>query len=61
MTSLPFPESNRHAVYTGRATSWPMVASTSLGSLLVVVMGTQAEGAWNDLWLIPPLVSWSTS
>jgi hypothetical protein len=49
MTSLPNTSSGRHAVYTGRTTSWPMVASTCLGALLVVLMSRQANQAWGDL------------
>lgn len=33
--------SSRHAVYTGRTTSWAMVAATCLGAVMVVVMSRQ--------------------
>ncbi len=39
MTQLPIAGPSQHAVYTGRSTSWPMVAATSAGALLVVLMG----------------------
>ncbi|MEZ5383217.1 MAG: hypothetical protein R2754_15665 [Microthrixaceae bacterium] len=51
MTSLPLASSGRHAVYTGRTTSWPMVASTCFGALLIVLMGRQATAPWSDLSL----------
>ena len=45
MTSIPLDGSGLHSIYTGRTTSWPMVASTCVGAVLIVVMGAQAEGA----------------
>jgi hypothetical protein len=54
MTTPPTPPivgSSRHAVYTGRTTSWPMVASTCVGALLVVAMSREAGGPWADLAL----------
>ena len=49
MTSLPIAGSGRHAAYTGRTTSWPMVASTCIGALLVVLIGRQDTAPWSDL------------
>ncbi len=49
MTSLPIAGSQRHAVYTGRTTSWPMVASTCLGALLIALMSRQTNAPWGDL------------
>jgi hypothetical protein len=49
MTSLPIVGSGRLAVYTGRTTSWPVVASTSLGALVVVLMSRQDKQAWSDV------------
>lgn len=48
MTSPRIASSNLHAVYTGRTTSWPMVASTCVGALLVVL---NAKQAWGELAL----------
>ncbi len=49
MTSVPVAESNRHSVYTGRTTSWPMVAATCVGALLLVVNGRQASASLSNL------------
>ncbi len=56
MTSQPLAGPRSHAVYTGRTTTWQMVASTSVGALLIVLMGRQADGAWSDLMFIVPLL-----
>ncbi len=56
MTPLPIAGQSRHAVYTGRTTSWPMVAATCFGALFVVFMGRQADGAWGDLVFVVPLL-----
>jgi hypothetical protein len=40
MTSPPITGRGRHTVYTGRTTSWPMVAVTCVGALVVVVMSS---------------------
>ncbi len=45
MTQLPNAGPSQHAVYTGRSTSWPMVAATSAGALLVVLMSKESNGA----------------
>ncbi len=55
MTSLPTAGPGR-AVYTGRTTSWPMVASTCLGAVFVVLMGKASNGAWSDLVFVVPLI-----
>ena len=56
MSSLPLAGSGRRAVYTGRTTSWPMIASTCVGALLVVLMGREADGAWSDPMFVVPLL-----
>lgn len=56
MTSLPIADPSRHTVYTGRTTSWPMVAATCVGALLVVVMGKESNGAWGDPMFVIPLM-----
>ena len=56
MTSLPNAARRQHAVYTGRTTSWPMVATTCAGALLVVFMGKESNGAWGDLVFVVPLI-----
>ncbi len=56
MTSLPIAGPSQHAVYTGRTTSWTMVAATCCGALLLVLMGKESDGAWGDLMLVVPLV-----
>jgi hypothetical protein len=56
MTSLPIPGPNQFAVYTGRTTSWPMVAATSAGTLLIVLMGKNSNGAWGDPIFVVPLI-----
>jgi hypothetical protein len=57
MTSLPFPGSGGHAVYTGRTTNWPIVASTCLGAFLIVVMPRGATTPWSELAVPSLLVS----
>ena len=39
MNSPPVANPGSHAVYTGGTTSWPMVATTCVSALLVVLMG----------------------
>ncbi len=56
MTPPPIAGPNQHAVYTGRTTSWPMVAATCVGALLVVLMGKESNGAWGDLLFVVPLI-----
>ena len=56
MTSLPLDGPSHYAVYTGRTTSWPMVAATGVGALLIVLMGKQSTVAWGDLIVVVPLV-----
>ena len=56
MTSLPITGPHHYAVYTGRTTSWPMVAATSVGTLLLVLMGKQSSDAWSDLIIVIPLI-----
>jgi hypothetical protein len=56
MTSLPIARQHHYAVYTGRTTSWPMVAATSAGALLLVLMGRQSGTAWTDLVFVVPLM-----
>lgn len=56
MTTQTAASASRHSVYTGRTTSWPMVAATCLGALFVVFMGKQADGAWSDLYFVGPLL-----
>ena len=56
MTSLPIAGPHQYAVYTGRTTSWPMVAATSAGTLLIVLMGKQSSDAWSDLIIVIPLI-----
>ncbi len=56
MTPPPIAGPSQHAVYTGRSTSWPMVAATSAGALLVVLMGKESNGAWSDLLFVVPLI-----
>ncbi len=56
MTSPHIADANPHVVYTGRTTSWPMVASTCLGALLLVLVAREGGGAWADLVVIVPLL-----
>ncbi len=56
MTSLPTAGSGQHAVSAGRTTSWPMIATTCAGALLIVLMGKEPEGAWGDLVFAEPLI-----
>lgn len=56
MNSPSVTSPDRFAVYTGRTTSWPMVATTCVGALLVVLMGREAEDAWSDPMFIVPLL-----
>lgn len=56
MNPSPTAGPNPYAVYTGRTTSWPMVAATCAGALFVVAMGRQPGGAWGDLVFVVPLI-----
>lgn len=56
MTSIPFGGPNPYAVYTGRTTSWPMVAATSAGAILLALASRQSNVAWDDLTTIAPLI-----
>ena len=56
MNSLPATGPGPYAVYTGRTTSWPMVAATCAGAFLLVVMGKESNGEWSDLAFVIPLV-----
>jgi hypothetical protein len=56
VTSLPIAGQNPFAVYTGRTTSWPMVAATSAGALLLALASRQSSVAWGDLVFVAPLV-----
>ena len=55
MNSIPISSSDRYAVYTGRTTSWPMVAATSVAALLLVLTGKASDDSWSDLVFIVPL------
>ena len=57
MTSLPIGGPNPYAVYTGRTTSWPMVAATSVGALLLALMSTRSAVEWDDLTFVVPLIA----
>lgn len=41
----------KRTVYTGRTTAWPMVVATSVGAVLVLVMGADGQGGWLGLAL----------
>lgn len=56
MTSLPIAGPNPFAVYTGRTTSWPMVAATGAGAVLLALTSRQSSVAWDDPMVIVPLV-----
>lgn len=45
MTTLPDDATGRRSIYTGRTTSWPMVAGTSVGAAVIVVMMVQQPGS----------------
>lgn len=49
MTSPPIAGSSQHTVYTGRTTSWPMVAATCVGALFLVLNAKTANETWGDL------------
>ena len=49
MTSPPITAPGPYTVYTGRTTSWPMVASTCCGALLIVLMARQHDAPWADI------------
>ena len=46
MTALTVPGPRHYAVYTGRTTSWPMVAATGAGTLLIVLLGPTSR-SWS--------------
>jgi hypothetical protein len=56
MTSLPIAGPIPFAVYTGRTTSWPMVAATSIGAVLLALTSRQSSVAWDDPVVIVPVV-----
>lgn len=56
MTSLPIVDPGRHSAYTGRTTSWPMVASTSIAALLIVIMGRDTNRGLADLLFVAPVL-----
>ena len=56
MTSPPVAGPRGHAVYTGRTTSWPVVAATCTGALLIVLVGKESNGAWGDFVFVVPLI-----
>lgn len=56
MTSLPIPNPSRHTVYTGRTTSWPMVAATCVCACLLVLAGKESNAAWSDRMFVVPVV-----
>ncbi len=56
MTSLPNASPSQHAVYTGRTTSWPMVATTGVALLPVALMGKESNGGWGDLMFVVPVI-----
>jgi hypothetical protein len=56
MTSLPIVGPGPHTVYTGRTTSWPMVATTCAGALLIVMMAKESNAAWSEPEFIVPFI-----
>lgn len=56
MTPPPSAGSRQHSVYSGRTTSWPTVAATSVGALFVVFTGKESNDGWGDLMFIVPLI-----
>lgn len=56
MTTQPTTNANRHAVYTGRSTSWPMVTAASASALAMVLLGRESGSAWADARFVIPLV-----
>lgn len=56
MNSLPITEPSRYAVYTGRTTSWPMVALSCGGALLLALVAKDSDGSWSDIAFIAPLL-----
>ena len=54
MTALSDAPTGPRYVYTGRATSWPLVASTSIAGLLLVLMGRPSGAGWSAMAI--PLV-----
>ncbi len=55
MISPSLTEPNRLGVYTGRTTNWPVVASTCVGAVLLVLMGKDSNGSWGDLLFVVPM------
>ena len=51
MTTEPGPSAAPHTVYTGRTSNWQMVAGTSAGAALLVIMGWAGQGGWLELGL----------
>lgn len=56
MTSPPLTGGSTHAVYTGRTTSWAMVAGTCLAGVLLALVATSSGGDWSDLVVVLPLL-----
>lgn len=45
MTSPSLAGPDKHAAYTGRTTSWPMVAGTCFAAFLMVFMARKSDGS----------------
>lgn len=43
---LPIADPGRCSIYTGRATSWPMVVATCAGTALLALMSRGVNGEW---------------
>ena len=56
MTTTQMTSPGGNAVYTGRSTSWPMVAASCAGALLIVLMGKAPNGAWVDPMFVVTLI-----
>ncbi len=50
--TTPITDPARHVAYTGRTTTWPLVASTCVAAVFVVVMAKESNGAWTDLLFV---------
>ncbi len=56
MTPPPTADVDPYTVYTGRTTSWAMVASGCVGAVFVVFMGKDSNGSWSDRWFVVALI-----
>ena len=56
MNTSPLAGDSALTVYTGRTTSWTVVASTCVAAVLLVLTATSSGEPWGDLVIVLPLL-----